>query len=57
MGKFLVVLLATAMLCGIVYHFFPGSAAVAISPGGVHLSWLTMIGIAGLVLNYKLLGK
>ena len=57
MGRFFVVLLATAMLCGIVYHFFPGTTAIAISPGGVRLSWLAMIGVAGLVFNCKLLGK
>lgn len=57
MFKFIIVALASAMLCGIVYRFFPGTTAIAMSPAGFSISWLALVGVAGVVLSYKFLGK
>ncbi len=43
MGRMAACIAATVLCCGILYHFFPGTADTAFIAKGFHVTWMAML--------------
>lgn len=57
MGKFIVCSIFALVVCGVAYHYAPGTANVLFRVGPVGITGMMLIGCASLWGGYKLTGK
>ena len=57
MGRWVIVLLAAAAACALVYHFAPSTAGGAFTAHGFQVTWMMMIGIVAVYVGHRLTSK
>lgn len=57
MGKFIVCTIFALVICGVAFHFAPGTAKTLFNIGPVGVTGMMLIGLGALWGGYKLTGK